>query len=238
MEQILTTAALIAGGIFAVWILFTDPGGEDGKGEMNTALLGALLMIPVIILLIIGVVLFLPILLGIIVVLFLAYGAYLGLKWLLTRERAEKDERQEGKEGEERRLQKAFRNIREAFSSAWNSRPSRAVRERAKEAVITIRKTVKGTGGRLKTRVSERVREVRKSKEQAERVGTYEEQRDEQSSSASAENPSRKTANMRSRKNRSTERSHADDPLTNMRKIGWNTRGHLGEVYHHRRKSR
>src|SRR3989338_1332894 len=140
MEQILTTAALIAGGIFAVWILFTDPGGEDGKGEMNAALL----MIPVIILLIIGVVLFLPILLGIIVVLFLAYGAYLGLKWLLTRERAEKDERQEGKEGEERRLQKAFRNIREAFSSAWNSRPSRAVRERAKEAVITIRKTVKG----------------------------------------------------------------------------------------------
>src|SRR3989338_2983773 len=226
MEQILTTAALIAGGIFAVWILFTDPGGEDGKGEMNTALLGALLMIPVIILLII------------VVVLFLACGAYLGLKWLLTRERAEKDERQEGKEGEERRLQKAFRNIREAFSSAWNSRPSRAVRERAKEAVITIRKTVKGTGGRLKTRVSERVREVRKSKERAERVGTYEEQRDAQSSSASAENPSRKTANMRSRKNRSTERSHADDPLTNMRKIGWNTRGHLGEVYHHRRKSR
>src|SRR3989338_11357198 len=93
MEQILTTAALIAGGIFAVWILFTDPGGEDGKGEMNTALLGALLMIPVIILVIIGVVLFLPILLGIIVVLFLAYGAYLGIKWLLTREREEKEER-------------------------------------------------------------------------------------------------------------------------------------------------
>ncbi|TSC59997.1 MAG: hypothetical protein Greene041662_289, partial [Candidatus Peregrinibacteria bacterium Greene0416_62] len=47
MNQILTTAALIAGGIFAVWILFTDPAGEDGKGEMNPALLGALVMIPV-----------------------------------------------------------------------------------------------------------------------------------------------------------------------------------------------
>ena len=168
MEQILTTAALILGGIFAAWILFSDTLGEEGKGgQMDTAFLGALLMVPLIIIVLIGIVLFLPVLLGIILVLFVAYGAYLGLKWLLTREREERNERKkgeegkEGQEGKEGRLQKAFRNIRKTFSNAWNSRPSRVLRERTKGATVTIRKAVKETGGRLKTKVSQRVNDVR-----------------------------------------------------------------------------
>ena len=160
-------------------------------------------MVPLIIIVLIGIVLFLPVLLGIILVLFVAYGAYLGLKWLLTREREERNERKkgeegkEGQEGKEGRLQKAFRNIRKTFSNAWNSRPSRVLRERTKGATVTIRKAVKETGGRLKTKVSQRVNDVREK-------GSEDDPREDpirkRKGRAQDENPPGKTSNKRSRK--------------------------------------
>lgn len=323
MEQILTTAALIAGGVFAVWILFADPGGEDGKGEVNTALLGALLMIPVIILLIIGIVLFLPVLLGIALLIFLVYAAYRAVRWFLTRERKEKPQRFE--EGG------VCKPVRRAVERISRSRPVHALRD----VTVRTRRVIADTGRSLKERtkrtakrmsdegpkrfretvrrirsskpsrkkISESVREVfRQGKERVTRAQeSFREHivdrsqrekhepplsvRDDRMEKAPDQSKKRewradvyanrsqgfsmrerwsrwRSALIRmpaqsiadgkkdsrqdrsnhalskrvSRKRTASDRSHAHDSLQNMRKIGWSTRKHLGEVYHHRRK--
>lgn len=141
----------MVGGMFAVWIMFADPGGEDGKGELNTALLGAVLMIPVIILVIVGIVVFLPVLLGIVLVIALAYGAYRAIRWFLA-------SRPEGKTQstdahEEGMARKALRSIRGFFKRCSDvlrhSSVTRAMRERAGRATVSARRVMKETGRSL-----------------------------------------------------------------------------------------
>lgn len=375
MEQILTTAALIAGGIFAMWILFADPGDEEGKGEMNTAMLGALLMVPVIILLIIGIVLLLPVILGIILVIAIAFGAYVLLRKFLTRERSD-SQRDEKEQGESRNIfASMFRGIRKTSRSVMDSRPGRALRSATRSATTRTRETLKSTGKSLRKRVSDTTKRVRekgpqrvretmrklrssdprdhtvsrsvrevfvkskkriaqaresltkrssqrrtdkrsdrdsvsfvvtdvhdeergdvivsrsqKSSTQNHRTNSSMEGAQKESAvsdrvnSASSQKSRRTVDNIYSRnqkqegrgkaslserllrwrgalkkkpgriepdgddlqdrtaskrvakKHAASERGHAHDPIQNMRKIGWNTRKHLGEVYHHRKR--
>lgn len=256
MEQILTTAALIVGGIVAVWILFSDTLGEDGKsGQMDTTLLFAFLMIPLIVAVLIGIVLFLPVLLGIILVLALAYGAYQALQWLLTREREEKGEKRENGEG---RFSKALRKMRESFSSVWNAQATRRMRERTKEATVAVRTIVQEKRSRRHSDRADHFQSVgRKITDTRNAEDDELSHQKEQSSSVrsrhtkwrsalrrnpqkrgvpdpSASGESHMEENSMSHKNPpASERGHAHDPLANMRRIGWSTRRHLGDVHHH-----
>jgi hypothetical protein len=163
MEKILTTAALVAGGIFAMWILFADPGGEDGKGgEMNMAMIGALFMIPVFILLIIGIVLFLPILLGIALVIFLAYAVFQCIRWFLARERKEKSDRaQEG--GVRMFVRSVAKRLKRSSCSVMDSPPVRTLRERTVSVTVRTRKAIVDTGKSLIERAKKETRGVREA---------------------------------------------------------------------------
>ncbi|OGJ64052.1 hypothetical protein A3C37_01125 [Candidatus Peribacteria bacterium RIFCSPHIGHO2_02_FULL_53_20] len=237
MEQLLTTAALIAGGIFAVWILFADPGEEEGKGEMNMAMLGALFMIPVIILLIIGIVLFLPILLGIALVVLLVYAAYQAVRWFLTREREEKPERK-GEGRTRKMIQDTIERMKSSSRSVLDSRPVRVFRERTKFVTVRTRKAIAETGKLFKERTkrtTQRIREggFKRVQETMRRVRSSDPRNGNMRKSVGEVFRKSKERAVRVRE---SLRLHTHDPLGNMRKIGWNTRKHLGEVYHHRKK--
>ena len=87
MEQTLTLLAFAAAALFSLWILLTDPASEDVHSGIDTAFLGALLMLPVIILLIAGIILLVPIVAAIALVLLVLYGIFMALRWFLTRDR-------------------------------------------------------------------------------------------------------------------------------------------------------
>jgi hypothetical protein len=120
---------------------------------MNMALLGALLLIPVIILLIIGVALFLPVLLGIALVVLLAYAMFQLLRWFFTRERKEKPKRTE-EGGIRTAARSAVERIRQSRRAILDSRPVRSVRERTAQT----RKVIADRGTSLKARTQRSIK--------------------------------------------------------------------------------
>lgn len=150
MEQTLTTLALIAAALFSLWILLTDPGSEEGKGDIDTAFLGALLMLPVALLLIAVIILLLPFALAIVLVLAVLYGLFLLLRWFLNRER----------DVTVPSASRAMHKVADTVRRVTDSGPLKAVVSGSKRVALQFRERVQSSGKRIHENMKKRTKHL------------------------------------------------------------------------------
>jgi len=128
--------------------------------------------------------------------------------------------------------------MKSSSRSVLDSRPVRVFRERTKFVTVRTRKAIAETGKLFKERTkrtTQRIREggFKRVQETMRRVRSSDPRNGNMRKSVGEVFRKSKERAVRVRE---SLRLHTHDPLGNMRKIGWNTRKHLGEVYHHRKK--
>ncbi len=135
MEQTLTTAAFISAALFIVWILLVDPAADDVHAGLDMTFLGALLMVPVIIAVLIGIALLFPVIIAILLIGLILYGIFMLLRWFMTREKTETSS-DPPKEG---RVIASLRRIEKGVKALGKSRPVAASRERVRDSTIKVK---------------------------------------------------------------------------------------------------
>ncbi len=159
MEQTLTTIAFISAALFIVWILLVDPAAEDVHAGLDMTFLGALLMVPVIIAVLIGIALLFPVIVAIALIGLLLYGLFMLLRWFVTREKTETS----SEPPKDSRILGSLRRIEKGVKALGTSRPVRAAQERVKESGTRVRASFARNSEKVRNAYQDRRQKVRES---------------------------------------------------------------------------